>query len=51
MKSKSIRSENLKKDSLKKYTHSDFCQVSNASIEIMLDRFTKGKSIEFPFST
>ena len=26
------------------------CIVSNASTEIMLDRFTNGKEIDFPFS-
>jgi len=28
----------------------DFCKVSEASVEIMLDRFCKGKEIDFPFS-
>ena len=26
------------------------CKVSNASTELMLDRFCNGKRIEFPFS-
>jgi len=28
----------------------DFCEVSKASVEIMLDRFCHGNEIEFPFS-
>ena len=30
--------------------HTDECEVSRASSEIMLDRFCNGKEIEFPFS-
>ena len=28
----------------------DLCKVSEASVEIMLERFCKGKEIDFPFS-
>ncbi len=28
----------------------DFCEVSKASAEIMLERFCNGKEIDFPFS-
>ena len=28
----------------------DFCEVSKASAEIMLERFCNGEEIEFPFS-
>ena len=28
----------------------DFCKVSKASVEIMLERFCNGKEIDFPFS-
>ena len=27
----------------------DICKVSNASVEIMLERFCNGKEIDFPF--
>tara|TARA_B100001093_G_C26447656_1_gene850918 strand:+ start:100 stop:255 length:156 start_codon:yes stop_codon:yes gene_type:complete len=32
---------------LKRVSH---CKVSEASVEIMLDRFCNGKEIDFPFS-
>ena len=50
MYSKSITNKKLKKDSSKSFINSDDCKVSNASKEIMLDRFCNGKGIEFPFS-
>ena len=28
----------------------DLCKVSEASVEIMLERFSNGKEIDFPFS-
>ena len=28
----------------------DFCKVSKASAELMIERFCNGKEIEFPFS-
>ena len=28
----------------------DFCEVSKASVEIMLERFYNGKEIDFPFA-
>tara|TARA_Y200000002_G_scaffold350315_1_gene327578 strand:+ start:869 stop:1024 length:156 start_codon:yes stop_codon:yes gene_type:complete len=28
----------------------DFCEVSKASAEIMLARFSNGKEVDFPFS-
>ena len=50
MYSKAIKNKILQKNLLKTITDSDVCKVSKASIEIMLDRFCKGKEIDFPFS-
>ena len=38
-----------KKKFLAPFNKIDFCEVSNASIEIMLERFCNGKKIDFPF--
>ena len=37
-------------ESLKPLKGVDPCKVSEASVEIMLERFCKGKEIDFPFS-
>ena len=37
-------------DYIKYFNLSNKCNVSKASVEIMLDRFCNGKAIEFPFS-
>ena len=51
MYSKAIKNKMLEnKNLLKTITDSDVSKVSKASIEIMLDRFCKGKEIDFPFS-
>tara|TARA_B100001989_G_C24426743_1_gene406856 strand:+ start:352 stop:510 length:159 start_codon:yes stop_codon:yes gene_type:complete len=47
--SKNIKGNKSNKFSLEKAKSSEYCKVSNASNEIMLDRFYGGKSIEFPF--
>ena len=36
---------------LKYKTRINYCKVSQASTEIMLDRFYNGEKIEFPFIT
>ena len=49
MYSKYIKKRGLKNNFLKKFKDSENCEVSRASTEIMLDRFSNGKKIEFPF--
>ena len=50
MKSKDIRIHESKNKFLEPFDKVDFCEVSKASAEIMLDRFCNGKEIDFPFS-
>ncbi len=50
MLNKSFRNKSLKRQSLDKARPSEYCKVSQASNEIMLDRFYNGKVIEFPFA-
>tara|TARA_S200000501_G_C20415821_1_gene565709 strand:- start:45 stop:200 length:156 start_codon:yes stop_codon:yes gene_type:complete len=50
MQFKLIRNSKSNKDFLTSIKGSDDCKVSKASIEIMLERFSNGKVIEFPFS-
>jgi len=50
MKSKPIQKTELNKDFFDNLSSSDICKVSKASTEIMLDRFSYGKEIDFPFS-
>ena len=50
MLNKTIKNKAKKKQSLEILKRTEFCKVSNASNEIMLDRFYKGKVIEFPFN-
>ena len=50
-----MNSENIKKKkSLNEFFEPlkgvDFCKVSQASAEIMLERFCNGKKVDFPFS-
>ena len=50
-----MNSENIEcKVSQKEFTDPlnglDLCEVSKASVEIMLERFSNGKDIDFPFS-
>ena len=47
---KSFKNKVLKKQSLKLVRRPEHCKVSQASNEIMLDRFYNGKVIEFPFA-
>ena len=49
MNSKNIHNK-LLKPTLKPLKEIDFCEVSKASVEIMLERFSNGRKIEFPFS-
>ena len=51
MYSKPIKNKKIKKYFFELLKGSDDCEVSRASTEIMLDRFCKGKKIEFPFSS
>ena len=50
MLNKSFKNKALKKQSLKILRRTENCKVSQASNEIMLDRFYDGKVIEFPFA-
>ena len=50
MYSKSINNKNNKKILLENNKDISNCKVSKASTEIMLDRFTNGKEIDFPFT-
>ena len=47
--------ENIKKkislyESFETFKGVDHCKVSEASVEIMLERFCNGREIDFPFS-
>ena len=46
---KSLKDIQARKQSLEITERAVHCKVSQASKEIMLDRFSKGKGIEFPF--
>ena len=50
MKSKNIQINSSKNKFLEPFNKVDFCEVSKASAEIMLERFCNGKKIDFPFS-
>ena len=50
MKSKNIYNSKLIEDYYKPLNNADLCEVSKASAEIMLDRFSNGKEIDFPFA-
>ena len=50
MNSKNIQNKVSHKELLKPLNKFDFCEVSKASAEIMLERFCNGKTIDFPFS-
>ena len=50
MKSNNIKVKGSKNKYLKSFNKVDFCQVSKASAEIMLERFYNGKKVDFPFS-
>ena len=48
--SKHINEKFVENEFLEPLNGTDFCEVSKASAEIMLERFCNGKVIEFPFS-
>ena len=48
--SEPFKTKKSKKNSFERFKTEDYCKVSKASNEIMLDRFYNGKRIEFPFS-
>ena len=50
MNSKNIQKKISPKESLDALQGYNFCEVSKASAEIMLERFCNGKEIDFPFS-
>ena len=50
MLNKTINNKSNKKQSLEMLKSTKYCKVSQASKEIMLNRFYDGKSIEFPFA-
>ena len=50
MLNKTLKKNEKYKLSQKIVKSAEFCKVSRASNEIMLDRFYKGKEIEFPFA-
>ena len=49
MNTRSNKVKELNREILKPLNLSEVCKVSNASKEIMLDRFCNGEEIEFPF--
>ena len=50
MLNKPLKNKVLKKKLLETIKQTEICKVSQASKEIMLDRFYKGKEIDFPFA-
>ena len=50
MNSKNIKNNLLQYKNLEPLNGVDTCEVSRASVEIMLERFSNGKEIDFPFS-
>ena len=50
MNSKNLQNKLSRYDYLEPLKEADFCEVSKASAEIMLERFCDGKEIDFPFS-
>ena len=50
MNSKNIKNKVIQKKDLGLLKSLDSCEVSKASVEIMLERFCNGKEIDFPFS-
>ena len=50
MNKNNIQNKESKKETLDHLHHVDSCEVSKASVEIMLERFCNGKDIDFPFS-
>ena len=50
MYSETIKKEKQKKKFLERSKNNIDCEVSKASREIMLDRFSNGSEIDFPFT-
>ena len=50
MNSKNIQNKISLKKLLEPLKGIDSCEVSKASVEIMLEKFCNGKEIDFPFS-
>ena len=50
MNSKNVQDKILLKELLEPLNGIDSCEVSKASVDIMLERFCNGKEIDFPFS-
>ena len=50
MNTKTIKNKERNRKSLHQVNIQIDCEVSKASTEIMLDRFSNGRDIEFPFS-
>ena len=50
MNPKNIQNKVSRNEILDPLNRSDHCEVSKASVEIMLERFCNGKEMEFPFS-
>ena len=50
MNSKNIEKKISPNESLDELKALDSCEVSKASVEIMLERFCNGREIDFPFS-
>ena len=49
MYTKNTKNKELNKNNLTPPIGENFCRVSKASVEIMLDRFCNGNKIDFPF--
>ena len=50
MNPKNIKTKLSQNDLSETLNRVDLCDVSKASVEIMLERFCNGKEIDFPFS-
>ncbi len=50
MSQNNIQNKESERETFDDLHHVDSCEVSKASVEIMLERFCNGKDIDFPFS-
>ena len=50
MNSKKLKNKLSPSDYLDPLNGTDLCEVSKASVEIMLERFCNGKELDFPFT-
>ena len=46
---KSLKNEGLEERKIEAVKYTEYCKVSKASKDLMLDRFYEGKRVEFPF--